>query len=67
MNTNDTANDEGELDEIIILPPAPSILEGEFFAYYLAVWYLMITLETLLNSSLFWHFSCNGDKKYIFS
>ncbi len=32
MNTNDTANDERELDEIIILPPTPSILEGEFFA-----------------------------------
>ena len=32
--SNDTANDEGKFDEIIILPPAPSILEGEFVAHY---------------------------------
>ena len=30
--SSDTANDEGKFDEIIILPPAPSILEGEFVA-----------------------------------
>jgi len=46
MNTCDTANDDGKFNEIIILPPAPSILEGEFVALYLAVWNLMITFET---------------------
>ena len=30
MNTSDTASDEGKIDKNIILPPAPSILEGEF-------------------------------------
>ena len=32
MNTSNTANDEGKFNEIIILPPAPSILEGELIA-----------------------------------
>ncbi len=32
MNISDTAKDEGKFDEIIILPPAPSILEGELIA-----------------------------------
>ncbi len=32
MNTSDTVNDERKFDEIIILPPAPSILEGEIIA-----------------------------------
>ena len=31
MNTNDAANDEGELDEIIILPPRPLYLRGGVF------------------------------------
>ncbi len=32
MNTCDRTNDEVKFDKIIILPPCPSILEGEFVA-----------------------------------
>ena len=32
MNTSDRTNDEGKFDGIIILPPAPSKIEGEFIA-----------------------------------